>query len=97
MYRLSARLRGISPRRHSHIEPVDLVGLDGHLRAVVEFSHPLCAECRDWERRLAAGPDPLITLDIRERPDLARKYGIAVVPTIFAVDRDGAVLERLAP
>lgn len=97
MYRLSARLRGISPRRHSHIEPADLAGLDGHPRAVVEFGHPLCGECREWERRLAAGPDPLIAIDVRARPDLARKYGIAVVPTVFAVDRDGAVLERLAP
>jgi len=33
----------------------------------------------------------------RERPDLARKYGIAVVPTVLAVASDGTVLERLAP
>ena len=36
-------------------------------------------------------------LDVRERPDLARKYGIAVVPTVLAVAADGRVLERLAP
>ena len=29
-------------------------------------------------------------------PALAEKYGIAVVPTIYAVDRDGAVIEQLA-
>jgi hypothetical protein len=46
---------------------------------------------------LAGGPEPLIAFDVRERPDLARKYGIAVVPTVFAVGADGAVLERLAP
>ncbi len=34
---------------------------------------------------------------MRERPDLARKYGVAVAPTVIAVARDGAVLERLAP
>jgi hypothetical protein len=34
---------------------------------------------------------------VRERPDLARKYGIAVVPTVLAVAADGEVLERLAP
>lgn len=97
LYRLSARLRGISPRRHSQIEPADLGALDGHARAFVEFTHPLCGECREWERRLAGEPDPLVKLDVRERPDLARKYGVAVVPTVFAVDADGTVLERLAP
>ena len=41
--------------------------------------------------------EPLVKLDVRERPDLARKYGIAVVPTVLAVAADGEVLERLAP
>lgn len=97
VYKLSARLRGISPRHHSRIEPADLGALDGHDRAFVEFTHPLCGECREWEQRLAAEPEPLIRLDVRERPDLAHKYGIAVVPTVLAVAADGAVLERLAP
>ncbi len=97
IYKLSARLRGVSPRHHSHIETADLPVLDGHRRVFVEFSHPLCGECREWERRLAAAPEPLVTLDVRERPDLARKYGIAVVPTVIAVAENGAVLERLAP
>lgn len=97
VYRLGARLRGISPKRHSRIEPADLGTLAGHDRAFVEFTHPLCGECRQWERRLSAGPDPLVKLDVRERPDLAGKYGVAVVPTVFAVAADGTVLERLAP
>jgi Domain of unknown function (DUF4395) len=97
LYKLTARLRGISPRHHSHIEPADLDGLDGHSRAFVEFTHPLCSECRDWQRRLAGETAPLVTLDVRERPDLAHKYGIAVVPTVLAVAADGTVLERLAP
>jgi hypothetical protein len=97
LYRVSARLRGISPKRHRQIEPADLGALDGHGRAFVQFTHPLCAECREWERRLSTGPDPLVKLDVRERPDLARKYGIAVVPTVLAVRANGTVLERLAP
>ena len=97
IYRLTARLRGVSPRRHSRIEPSDLGGLDGHGHTFVSFTHPLCGECGEWERRLADGPDPLVAVDVRERPDLARKYGIAVVPTVFAVAADGTVLERLAP
>jgi hypothetical protein len=97
LYKMGARLRGISPRHHSHIEPADFGTLDGHPRTIVEFTHPLCSECHEWERRLAAGPDPLVTLDVRSRPDLAHKYGIAVVPTVLAVAADGTVLERLAP
>jgi len=96
IYRLTARLRGISPRHHSRIELVDLDGVGGS-GAYVEFTHPLCTECRQWEQRLSAEPDPLLTLDVSERPDLARKYGVAVVPTVLRVAPDGAVLERLAP
>ena len=96
IYRLSARIRGISPRHHSHIDPADLDGAGGGL-AYVEFTHPLCSECHDWERRLAAEPEPLLQLDVSERPELAHKYGIAVVPTVLKVAADGAVLERLAP
>lgn len=96
IYKLSARLRGISPKRHSHIEPADLGAALGP-RTYVQFTHPLCSECSEWERRLASEPDPLLKVDVRERPDLAHKYGIAVVPTVFAVAADGAVLTRLAP
>lgn len=96
IYRLSARIRGISPRHHSHIDPADLDGAGGGL-AYVEFTHPLCSECHDWERRLAAEPEPLLRLDVSERPELARKYGVAVVPTVLKVAGDGAVLDRLAP
>jgi hypothetical protein len=96
VYRLTARLRGISPRHHGRIEPGDLDGIGGRI-GYVEFTHPLCSECRDWEERLRLEPDPLLKLDVSDRPDLARKYGIAVVPTVLKVASDGAVLERLAP
>ncbi len=97
LYRLSARLRGISPRHHGRIDPSDLPGLEGAARAYVEFTHPLCADCRAWERRLGHVGRPLVTFDVRDRPELARKYGIAIVPTVLAVDSTGTVLERLAP
>jgi hypothetical protein len=96
IYRLSARIRGISPRHHGHIDTADLNGVGGGT-AYVEFTHPLCSECQDWERRLAPEPEPLLQLDVSERPELARKYGVAVVPTVLKVAADGAVLERLAP
>jgi hypothetical protein len=97
LYRLSARLRGISPRHHSQIDPADLGDGAGSGRAFVEFTHPLCADCMEWERRLRGKPDPLFTVDVRERPDLARKYGITVVPSVFELGSDGSVLRRLAP
>jgi hypothetical protein len=96
LYRLTARIRGISPRHHSHIDSGDLEGIDGR-PAYVEFTHPLCSECREWERRLASEPEPLLKLDVSDRPELARKYGVAVVPTVLKVAPDGAVLKRLAP
>jgi len=96
LYRLLARVRGISPRHQSRIDLADLDGVAGS-GGFVEFTHPLCAECRQWERRLAKEGEPVVRVDVRSRPDLARKYGIAIVPTVLAVGADGAVLRRLAP
>jgi hypothetical protein len=96
IYRLTARLRGVSPRHHGRIEPADLDGFNDR-PVYVEFTHPLCSECREWERRLGPAPEALLTLDVSDRPDLARKYGVAVVPTVLKIAPDGVVLERLAP
>src|SRR6266545_4612852 len=49
-----------------------------------------CADCRVWEKRLSERERPLVKLDVRERPDLARKYGITVVPTVFSIAADGS-------
>jgi hypothetical protein len=97
LYRLQAHLRGISERHHDRIDPADL-GPGGTLseRTIVQFTHPLCTECRELEGELASGPDPYVRLDVRERPDLAHKYGVAIVPTAVAIGPDGSVLERLA-
>lgn len=93
-YKLSARLRGIAARRIVRIDPSDLP-LDG--AGIVQFTHPLCSECRQWERRLESEGRPHAAIDVSRSPELARKYGVAVVPTIVAVAGDGTVLERLAP
>jgi hypothetical protein len=97
IYRLVARLRGVSPRSHDRIDPSDLPALDGAAQAFVEFTHPLCSECGVWERRLRERGEPLVTVDVSERPEMARKYGITVVPTVFAIAGDGTLLRRLAP
>jgi hypothetical protein len=95
IYRLQAKLRGISPRHHDRIDPGDLTPGLGP-RTLVQFTHPLCTDCRELAGSLAGGGDPLIELDVRDRPDLARKYGVTIVPTVVAVGPDGGVLERLA-
>lgn len=97
IYKLSARLRGVSAGGTHRVDPVDVEQLAGAPEGIVEFTHPLCAECREWEGRLEAGSTPFVKLDVRERPDLAHKYGIAVVPTVLVVDPAGTVLRRLAP
>jgi len=96
VYRLAARLRGIKPSHHDHIDPSDLPGLSA-AGAYLEFTHPLCSECHEWERKLSSNPEPLLTVDVSQRSDLAHKYGVTVVPTVFRLAGDGEVLERLAP
>lgn len=94
IYRLMARLRGIKPAHHDRVDPAEFPGLGGG-EAFLEFTHPLCSECSEWERRLA--DEKLVTVDVRDEPQLARKYGVTVVPTVYKVAADGEVLERLAP
>jgi hypothetical protein len=85
MYRLGARLHGI---RRAGRPAIDLaeVGLapDGE-EAVVLFTHPLCTDCRRLEDELQHKGRRVVTIDVSARPDLARKYGIAVVPTAVPV------------
>jgi len=96
MYRIGARLRGIRARRFDRIELTDMgaaLPIEGEL--VVAFSHPLCTDCRDMIDDLQADGHRLVTVDVRERPELARKYGIALVPTAVSVNADGRVTARL--
>ena len=95
MYRLGARLRGIRSHRLERIDLRD-VGLSPDGEIVVEFTHPLCTDCRALEARLRAEGHRVVTVDVSSRPELARKYGIAVVPTAVTVRGDGAVSARLA-
>ncbi|MEX2420852.1 MAG: thioredoxin domain-containing protein, partial [Actinomycetota bacterium] len=63
---------------------------------VVQFTHPLCTDCRTLELRLRDEGRQVVTVDVSRRPELARKYGVAVVPTAVAVGADGTVRLRLA-
>jgi hypothetical protein len=95
VYRLGARLRGIRSHRLDRVELVDL-GLAPNGEVVVQFTHPLCSDCAALERRLREEGRNVVTVDVSQRPELARKYGVAFVPTAVAVSPTGAVLARLA-
>ncbi|MDQ3646112.1 MAG: DUF4395 family protein [Actinomycetota bacterium] len=96
IYRIAARLRGIRP---GHVDRLDLSELGAPANGsglVVQFTHPLCTDCHEVERRLTAEGHRLVLVDVSRRPDLAHKYQIAVVPTAVAVGGDGSVVQRLA-
>jgi hypothetical protein len=97
IYRLGARMRGIGHGELRRLDPSD-VGLaaGGAGETIVQFSHPLCSECHTLERRLREAGRAVVMVDVKLRPDLARKYGIGIVPTAVAVDAAGTVTARLA-
>ena len=95
MYRIVAKVRGVHPGSPQRIDLQEL-GATPNGQIVVQFTHPLCTGCRDVERELTEQGHSLVTVDISRRPELARKYHVAVVPTALAVGGDGRVLERLA-
>lgn len=93
MYKIGARLRGIYGHRLDEIDLSD-VGVEPGSDLVVLFTHPLCTDCHEMERQFIDEGVALATVDVRQRPDLARKYGIAVVPTAVAVGAGGTA-ERI--
>jgi thiol-disulfide isomerase/thioredoxin len=95
MYKLGAHLRGVRSHVLERIDLADLERVPGG-EFVVQFTHPLCSGCRELHRRLTAEGRDVVTVDVRTRPDLARKYGVAVVPTAVAVQPGGVVAVRLA-
>jgi hypothetical protein len=96
IYRLGARLRGIGHGELRRVDPADVGIAAGAHDTVVQFTHPLCSECHTLERRLRDAGRAVVTVDVKVRPDLARKYGIGIVPTAVAVDAAGMVTARLA-
>ena len=97
LYRLGARLRGIRTQQIDRIDLGDFAEVTAHGGdVVVEFTHPLCSDCRELEGRLRSEGHNVVTVDVRDRPELARKYGVALVPTAVAVGPNGVVTARLA-
>jgi len=96
MYKIGARFRGIARRPLARIDLAEIGVADAPADLVVEFTHPLCTDCRELERRLRDSGRRVVTVDVSRRPELARRYGIALVPTAVAVDATGAVTARIA-
>lgn len=96
IYKIGARLRGIARRRFDRVDLAQLGVTDATGELVVEFTHPLCTDCRELERDLRDAGRRVVTVDVSRRPELARRYGIAYVPTAVAVDATGTVTARIA-
>lgn len=96
LYRIGARVRGVRRREIDRVELAELGVADGRGDVVVAFGHPLCTDCRTVLRDLEAGSERYVSVDVRDRPDLARKYGVALVPTVVRVTADGRVLQQVA-
>lgn len=95
IYRLNARVRGIGSRSAPELDLNDFRSSPAD-ELVVQFTHPLCTDCHTVTRKLSNEGHDVVLVDVSKRPDLARKYGVAVVPTAFAVAANGRVVERLA-
>ena len=93
MYRVISRFRGIRPGHH---DSVDMSDFGAASESVIQFTHPLCSDCRELEQKLRAGEEELVIVDISKQRDLARKYHVDVVPLALRVSGEGRVLERLA-
>ncbi len=94
MYRIVARFRGVGSKR---IDVLDLEDFDAQPNGatVVQFTHPLCTDCHALARKLSGEGRQVVLVDVSKRPDLARKYGVALVPAAFSVSSTGRVVERL--
>lgn len=93
MYRLIAKLRGV---RGGSIEQVDLTALGAEARdGVVLFTHPLCSDCQTLTRELETKGEHVVKVDVSKRRDLAKKYGVGVVPLAVRVDGSGRVTGRV--
>jgi hypothetical protein len=96
IYRFTARLRGVRAQQIDSLDLAELGASNAGGEIVVEFTHPLCTDCRSLEAELRASGRTVVTVDVSRRPELARKYGVVLVPTAVAVTSSGAVVERIA-
>ncbi len=98
-YRLTAKLSGVRAINPVKVDPADFAAIPGSGPGprLLSFSHPLCSECQEWDRRLTEHKARVIKVNVQQNPQLARKYGIDMVPTIWELADDGTVLRQVAP
>lgn len=94
IYRGWAFVRGVRGRTPGHVDLAELGCAPGR-EAVVQFTHPLCSDCHELSSRLSASGREPVLVDVSKRPDLARKYGVSVVPLAVAVRANGSVERRI--
>lgn len=89
VYKVIARLRGI---KGGQLERIDLddVGVNG--ATTVLFTHPLCSECHEVKAKFDAEGRAVTQIDVSKRKDLAKKYGVTLVPFVVSVGSDGRVV-----
>lgn len=96
IYRIGARLAGVRRRRLDRVDLAELgVVAQPTGEIVVSFGHPLCTDCQELEAEVRASGRELVSVDVRSQRGLARKYGVALVPTAVSVAPDGTVVARL--
>lgn len=77
------RRRAADPRR---VDPADFGG-----RSVVVFTSPYCLACRHWQEALTQRGIDASYVSVRDRPDLARKYGVSETPLVLRVEGEKVV------
>ena len=69
----------------------------GRGTGIVEFASPYCLACEAWEGSLREAGLGFAKVDVAERPELARRYGVQATPLVLAVDLPGGrVIESYA-
>lgn len=83
-------------RPSRRLRRLDLRDLGVRGPAIVQFSTRLCAPCKAATPRLEHASSesgvPFVVIDVGERPELARRYGVRTVPTIVVAGRSGGIL-----
>lgn len=77
------RRSGRDPRR---VDPADFGG-----RSVVVFTSPYCLACQRWQDALTQSGIDASYISVRDRPDLARKYGVSATPLVLRLDGEKVV------
>lgn len=93
VYKVLAKVRGIKGGLLQRID-LEQLGVLPEENLVVLFTHPLCSECQTVKPRLEREGRHVVSIDVSKRKDLAKKYGVTLVPFAVTVGVDGWVYGR---